>query len=76
MKFGTKFKITLNIKFYSQPIYDEKYIKTKLKTFNDVINTAFSDNEIPKARNHATCITAININSVMKVDKKTILNFI
>ena len=28
-----KIKMTLNIKFHCQPIYDEKYIKTKIKTF-------------------------------------------
>ena len=53
-----------------KPICDEKYIKTKVKAFNGVINTAFSDNEIPKERNHYTCIAAIIIDSVMKVDKK------
>ena len=25
---------TLGIKFHSQPVYDEKYIKTKLKEFS------------------------------------------
>ena len=39
---------TLNVKFHSQPIYDDKYIKTKVKTFNSMINTLFSGNEIPK----------------------------
>ena len=29
------------MKFPSQPIYDEKYIKTKVKTVNDVISTVF-----------------------------------
>ena len=33
-------------------------------------NTLFSDNEIPKERNHYTCIAAICIDSVLKVDKK------
>ena len=42
-----KIKKTLNIKFHSQPIYDKKYIKARIKIFNDVINTVFSDNEIP-----------------------------
>ena len=70
MKFRTRLKKALNIKFHSQPIYDEKYIKCKVKTFNNVINTVFSDNEIPKERNHYTCIAAINIDSVMKIDKK------
>ena len=30
-----KIKGLLNIKLHSQPIYDEKYIKTKVKTFNN-----------------------------------------
>ena len=54
-------KMTLSIKLHSQPVYDEEYIKTKVKTFNEVINTVFSDNEIPKERNHYTCIAAICI---------------
>ena len=38
----------------------------KLK-FNDaVVNTAFSDNEIPKAKNHYICIAAICIDSIIK----------
>ena len=34
-----KIKSILNVKFHSQPIYDEKYIKTKVKTFSNMINT-------------------------------------
>ena len=34
-------KNKLGINFHSQPIYDEKYIKTKLKEFSDVVNTNF-----------------------------------
>ena len=43
-----KIKKSLNTRFHSQPIYDDKYIKTKLKTFSSMINTLFSENEIPK----------------------------
>ena len=42
----------------------------KLKTFNSMINTLFSGNEIPKERNRYICIAAICIDSVLKVDKK------
>ena len=70
MKFVIKLKWLQNIKFHTEPIYAEKYIKTKVKTFNDVISTVFSDNEIPKERNHYICIAAICIDSVMKIDKK------
>ena len=61
---------TLNTRFHSQPIYDDKYTKTKVKTFSSMINTLFSGNEIPKERNHYICIAAICIDSVFKVDKK------
>ena len=59
-----------NTRFHSQPIYDDKYIKTKVKTFSGIINTLFSGTEIPKERNHYICIAAICIDSVLKVDKK------
>ena len=65
-----KIKKSLNTRFYSQPIYDDKYIKTKLKTFSSMINTLFSGNEIPKEKNHYICIAAIFTDSVLKVDKK------
>ena len=41
-KIWNKIKSILNIKFHSQSIYDDKYIKTKVKTFNNSINTLFS----------------------------------
>ena len=47
-----KIKKLLNTRFHSQLIYDDKYIKTKVKTFGGLINTLFSDNEIPKERNN------------------------
>ena len=34
-------KKILNIKFHSMSIYDEKYIKAKIKEFNGVVNTNF-----------------------------------
>ena len=36
-----------------------------------MINTLFSCNEIPKERNHYTCIAAIFIDSVLREDKKS-----
>ena len=37
-KVWQKYLKTLSIKFHSQRIYDEIYIKTKANTFNDVVN--------------------------------------
>ena len=63
-----KIKKTLGIKLQSKPVYDVKYIKAKSKTFNEVVNTVFSDDKIPKESIHYTCAAAINIDSVMKID--------
>ena len=65
-----KIKDLLNVRFYGEPIYDDKYIKTKVKTFSSVINTLFTGVEIPKERIHYVYIPAISIDSVLKVDKK------
>ena len=65
-----KIKKLLVIKFHSQPIYDDKYIKTKAKTLSSMINKLFSGNEVPRERNHCVFIAAICIDSVLKVDKK------
>ena len=48
----------LNVKFHSQPIYDDKYIKSKVKKFNNSINTLFTRDEAPKERIHYVCISA------------------
>ena len=31
----------LKVKFHSKPIYDEKYLKNKVKAFNEAVNTIF-----------------------------------
>ena len=36
-----KIKEKLNIKFHSRPVYDEKYIKAKVREFDGVIKTNF-----------------------------------
>ena len=41
-------KNKLNINFHSQPIYENKYLKTKVKEFNGNIKTNFLGNNVPK----------------------------
>ena len=65
-----KIKKTLNIEFHSMPVYDEKYIKAKVREFNGVIKTNFLGDEIPKENVHYACIACITIDSVMKMEKK------
>ena len=46
-----KIKGKLNIKIYSMPVYDEKYIKAKVREFNGMIKTNFLRDEVPKGTN-------------------------
>ena len=65
-------KEKLNVKFHSMPVYDEKYIKSKVKEFNGVVKTNFLGDEIPKENMHYTCIACITIDSVMRMEKRII----
>ena len=65
-----KIKENLNIKFYSMPVYDKKYIKAKVREFNGVIKANFLVGEIHKESMHYTCISSITIVFVMRMEKK------
>ena len=60
----------LKLKFAVNPIRDDKYIIAKLKIFNGINRTTFTNNIIPIERNNYTCIAAIDIDSVLKIDNK------
>ena len=60
----------LKLKFFVNPIRDDKYIIAKLKIFNGINKTTFTNNIIPIERNNYTCIPAIDIDSVLKIDNK------
>ena len=64
-------KNKLGIKFHSEPIYEQKYLKAKLREFDGVIKTSFLGNDTAKENIHYTSIACITIDSVMRMDKKT-----
>ena len=63
-------KKLLKLKFTVNPVRDDKYIIAKLKIFKNVNMTIFTNNAIPIEKTHYTCISAIDIDSVLKIDKK------
>ena len=63
-------KNKLGIKFHRKPIYEQKYLKAKVREFDGVIKTNFLGNDVPKENMHYACIACITIDSVMKMDKK------
>ena len=63
-------KNKLKIKFHSLPVYDKRYLKTKVREYDGMIKTNFLGNNVPKENMHYTCIACITIDSVMRMDKK------
>ena len=63
-------KRLLKLKFTVSPVCDDKYISAKLKIFNKINITTFTDNVIPIEKNNYICIPAIDIDSVLKIDKR------
>ena len=64
-----KVKNILKKEFVSEPVYNEKYLKTKVKSYNENTNTNFHDNKIPKEGSEFICLSVILIDSVFKTGK-------
>ena len=61
----------LKLKFTTNPIRDDKYILSKLKIFKKKnLRTLNNNNIVPIEKNHYICIPVIDIDSVLKIDKK------
>ena len=54
-------KVENNIKkeFNSEPVYNENYLKAKVKFYNGKINTNFHNNKIPKEGSQFICLSVI-----------------
>ena len=66
-------KSLLKLKFAASPIRDDKYMLAKLKIFKKKNITTFNnDNIVPMEKNNYICIPAIDFDSVLKIDKKSI----
>ena len=61
----------LNIESDSEPVYVDvdKYIKTKIKTYGDRVNTNFQGQKVPKENASYKC-TSLMLDSVIRVNKK------
>ena len=70
-------KKLLKVNFTVDPVRDDKYLVAKLKIFDRINRTTFNNNNnnnsIPIEKNHYICIPAIDIDSVLKIDKRAYL---
>ena len=51
-----KVKNSIKKEIDNEPIYNEKYVKAKLKFYNRKITTNFHSNKIPKERSEFICL--------------------
>ena len=58
----------LNIEFDSEPVYgdNDKYIKTKIKMYEDRVNTNFQGKAVPKEDALYKCLSLIVLESVIR----------
>ena len=61
----------LKVDFAVGPVRDDKHLVAKLKIFDRINRVTFNNNNaIPIERNHYICIPAIDIDSVLKINKR------
>ena len=60
----------MNIEFHSEPVYRDKYIKTKIKMYGGIVSTNFQGKKVPKENASHKCISLRVLDSVIRVNKK------
>ena len=67
-----KFINLMNIEFDSETVYgdNDKYIKAKIKMYEDRMNTNFQSKNVPKENASYNCLSLIMLDSVIRVNKR------
>ena len=67
-KIWEKIESLMSIDFDSKPFYgdDDKYIKTKIRTFKTVLLQIFITKKMPKEKVKCKCVSIIMLDSVLK----------
>ena len=66
----TKIEDLKNIRLNTLPVYDDRYIKTKIKSFGDKVYTNFCGLSVPKDDIECESFTVISIDSLLVYDNK------
>ena len=62
-------KKVIKKEFDSKPVYEDKYLKTKTKSYEGKIKTNFHDNKVPKEGSQYICLSVILNDSVFSTGK-------
>ena len=74
-KIWEKISDLIDKKFDSDPVYKNKYINTKIRSYNNDIITNFHDNDnknnkLPEKNKAYRCMSLTSLDSIIKIDKK------
>ena len=64
-KIWNKINSLFKLEFNTEPVYNDNYIKTKIKLYNDKVYANFQYNIIPEDNEYCTCLSAILLDSVL-----------
>ena len=64
-KYRIKLKTKLKKDFNSEPVYNDKYLKTKAKIYNNKVYTNFQRNKISKDNEYFECFSVISLDSIL-----------
>ena len=64
-----KVKYSPKKEFDSEPVYNKKYLKAKIKSYDGKSSTNFHSNKIPKEDSQYICLSVILIASVLRKGK-------
>ena len=74
IKVWEKIRDLIGKKFNSEPVYGDKYIKTKINSYNNDIRTNFhgegNSRKVPKESYTYKCFSLISLDSVIQMGKK------
>ena len=73
-KIWEKISKLMNREFDSEPVYGEndKYIKTRIKMYEDRVNTNFQGKKVAKENASHKCLSLIMLDSVIRANKKVL----
>ena len=65
----------INKKFDSDPVYNNKYINTKIRSYNNDIKTNFrnidnKNNKLPEKNKPYKCVSLISLDSIIKINEE------
>ena len=66
----TKLEELKNIELNALPVYNDRYIKTKTRTYSDKVYTNFCDLNVPEDDIECESFTVISFNSVLVYENK------